>query len=849
MSPPAAAAKAMFSDDESGSDSGSDTSGSSSGSDDTAKRRASKPNSNVVGKAGDVLTINKKFAERFEHNKRREETHRLQEKVKREYILRPGDVGDSESDSETSSSESDEGDVPVKFDAQFAEALLKIKQKDPAIYREDAELFSSDDDDDDDDDAKEKKKKKRAPKKETLREVTARQLLEGGAEAYEREDAEAEARRVQASGRSYVEEQEDLKNAFKTAAGLDGKKASASAERTSSGSESDSDSDSDGLRVKRRAISGFSDSDGDAEEEDEKKRAATLAKTKLGAFFRADGAEGEEDKNEAFLRDFLLNEKWRDPEDGGEDGKSGFTYGRNRKDDRSHARDGSGSEDGDSEEDARAFEEAERFEQKYNFRFEEPDGGVIQSHARTIEGTVRKEKTSRRDARNARNERKLSEKERLRAEVRRLKNLKREEIRAKMAQIAAVGGLAGAEAVAAADLNSEFDPEKHDAAMAAMYGEQYYEGVLVDEEGEELVKPEFGDLDEEVNALLGAATETEGGAADESEKFKKVREAMLARSANGTFEGDAGDDIDDDDDDEDDDDDDGGVYDAGAEDEDDDDIPAKGETHANGVTSARAGSEPDSQTGNKFSKRAAKRWKKELLAKMDEYYALDAEDFIDDVPCRFKYKEVAPSMYGLTTKEILSMSDKQLTQIVPLKKLAPYRHDADNATAPKEKMRSQRMAREFLTEAAKRGGKRKDGRKDGKKMTARERKGKGKKEGVPGGGVDDADPEAAAAAAAADRVASYGARAWGKYNIDKKGKKKAISNGTSAADGDAAGKEATRKDDGDMDKKRKADDRLSVDDSAPAAAIKPGTGKNAKKNLKKRQKRNELEKAKAAGML
>jgi protein KRI1 len=231
---------------------------------------------------------------------------------------------------------------------------------------------------------------------------------------------------------------------------------------------------------------------------------------------------------------------------------------------------------------------------------------------------------------------------------------------------------------------------------------------------------------------------------------------------------------------------------------------------------------------------------------MDEYYALDAEDFIDDVPCRFKYKEVAPSMYGLTTKEILSMSDKQLTQIVPLKKLAPYRHDADFVTAPKEKMRSQRMAREFLTEAAKRGGKGTGGRKDGKKMTARERKGKGKKEG-DGGGVDAADPEAAAAAAAADRVASYGARAWGKYNIDKKGKKKS-SNGTSAADDEKEGKEATRKDDGDTDKKRKAD-RLSVDAEGKEATIKPGTGKNAKKNLKKRQKRNELEKAKAAGML
>ena len=215
-----------------------------------------------------------------------------------------------------------------------------------------------------------------------------------------------------------------------------------------------------------------------------------------------------------------------------------------------------------------------------------------------------------------------------------------------MSQIAAVGGLAGAEAVAAADLNAEFDPEQHDRAMAAMYGEQYYGGALLDEEGEELEKPEFGDLDEEVNAVIGAATEEEGGAADDSEKFKRLREAMLARSTNGTFEGDRGDDIDDDDED---DDDDGGMVDAGVEDEDDDDDAANGATPRTvrtGTSSANA----RRSVGRKNS------------AKMDEYYALDAEDFIDDVPCRFKYKEVAPSMYGLSTKEILSMSDKQLAR-------------------------------------------------------------------------------------------------------------------------------------------------------------------------------------------
>ena len=140
---------------------------------------------------------------------------------------------------------------------------------------------------------------------------------------------------------------------------------------------------------------------------------------------------------------------------------------------------------------------------------------MIVSHARTIEGTVRKDSTTRRDARASRNERKVSEKERLRGEVRRLKNLKREEIRAKMAQIAQVGGLAGADAIAAADLNSEFDPVAHDKLMSRMYDEQYYSGVLLDENGEELSKPEFGDLDDEVNEALGKATETEGGAADD----------------------------------------------------------------------------------------------------------------------------------------------------------------------------------------------------------------------------------------------------------------------------------------------------------------------------------------------
>ena len=207
-----------------------------------------------------------------------------------------------------------------------------------------------------------------------------------------------------------MEEQADLKNAFKAAA--------ASSE-SDSDDDSDSDSDRGGLKVKRRA-----------EKPDD--ASAADSKTALGEFFGGEAAT----KEDAFLRDYLLNQKWKEDETKlPKHGATGY---------------GSSSEE--------EVEEAEKFEQKYNFRFEEPDGGVIVSHARVVEGTVRKEKTARRDARAARKERKMSEKERLKAEVRRLKNLKREEIQAKMRQIASVGGLAGADAVAAANLDAEFDP-------------------------------------------------------------------------------------------------------------------------------------------------------------------------------------------------------------------------------------------------------------------------------------------------------------------------------------------------------------------------------------------------------
>merc|ERR1712070_841759 len=58
---------------------------------------------------------------------------------------------------------------------------------------------------------------------------------------------------------------------------------------------------------------------------------------------------------------------------------------------------------------------------------------------------------------------------------------------------------------------------------------------------------------------------------------------------------------------------------------------------------------------------------------LNELYALDYEDIIGDMPVRFKYKEVDREDYGLDAREILLADDKELTQLIPLKKMAPYR--------------------------------------------------------------------------------------------------------------------------------------------------------------------------------
>ena len=58
-----------------------------------------------------------------------------------------------------------------------------------------------------------------------------------------------------------------------------------------------------------------------------------------------------------------------------------------------------------------------------------------------------------------------------------------------------------------------------------------------------------------------------------------------------------------------------------------------------------------------------------------EYDKLDYEDNIGGLKTHFKYRSVPKEDYGLSTDEILRLKDKELNQLVGLKRMAPYREE------------------------------------------------------------------------------------------------------------------------------------------------------------------------------
>lgn len=107
-------------------------------------------------------------------------------------------------------------------------------------------------------------------------------------------------------------------------------------------------------------------------------------------------------------------------------------------------------------------------------------GNEIQTHAREIGTSVRREDDTRKRIRESSKMKKTQEKQERMEELKRLKNLKRQEMLDKISRIRQVAGIADGSNMEALDLEGEYDPLSHDTKMAAVFNESFYGDVHED---------------------------------------------------------------------------------------------------------------------------------------------------------------------------------------------------------------------------------------------------------------------------------------------------------------------------------------------------------------------------------
>ncbi|MCO5555785.1 hypothetical protein L7F22_009330 [Adiantum nelumboides] len=352
----------------------------------------------------------------------------------------------------------------------------------------------------------------------------------------------------------------------------------------------------------------------------------------------------------------------------------------------------------DAETDDSFDSRAEAFETAYNFRFQEMEDGQlnpqIQSYARMIEGSARRQENKRKREREERALRKAQEKEKKRNDLDKMRDLKRKSI---VDRLKTLKEATGSTAVNfdQLDLNADFDPDEHDKLMAQAFNDDYY-GEDGDHEEDDGEKPTWDD-DIDISDILREQEQYEESSNPKSSKAKKADKgkSKAKEPKASAFVDEDGERI---------------VMDADYV-EDDDDYGNEDERSGKKLSKAEKkklkkrekakarkaeedneddddmvvdADEMDAETANTTTNKAPvksedlthlnpQERKKKMEEMMNEYYGLEYEDMIGDQPTRFKYTEVAKTDYGLTPVEILLADDAELNKVVSLKNFQPYR--------------------------------------------------------------------------------------------------------------------------------------------------------------------------------
>jgi len=574
-----------------------------------------------------TLTINEKFADKYEKRKQNEELTRLKEKYgdldesklqkaverKKQYSkdINDATIFDSDEDESTSEEEDEYGElITPEVDAQIMKTILKVKAHDKDIYDSEKKFFSEQEMEKARQLWKEKQEKQKAEKPMHLKDYHRKVLL-----GEIKDDEEGEENKE----KTFVEEQNDLKKEFLNEA-----------------NNIDEDDTDSFFTVKKKSKEELAQ-----EEEDYKtfllENMADVDNPSAIQEWKTYKDNPNVDKNEAFLMDYILNRGWIE------------------KDKKKNAFSLDNEELSDDEEDV---EKADRFESQYNFRFEEEGGTQLITHSRNIEDSMRRKNNSRKQKRENVKQRKLEEKKRREEELKRLKNLKKQEIINKLKQIQEITGnkSVGFEDI---DLEGDFNPEEYDKKMEDVFNDDYYN----DEDAG--IKPEFAD-DIDIDDIIPKEELEEQGQGQGQEQGQEdygggeeeyYNEEDYNQNANAN--------------------DDDFIMDA-------DYLPGGQYYNTTETGKKKKLSKKQLKKEKKLAKKKQKQLanqapaadpNKSLNEYLDEYYQLDYEDMIGDTPTRFKYTKVKPENYGLSAVEILLADDKDLNEFISLKKLAPHRSE------------------------------------------------------------------------------------------------------------------------------------------------------------------------------
>jgi len=645
--------------------------------DDDSSTHSSGSSSGDGGDAeGVVLTVNRKYAQKYNERKGREELQK--KRSDRSFDERKLNRSDDDSGSSSSSDEDEEAEMLTPaLDVAIHRVINRLRKKDDRIYDPNVKFFveKGEEDESDDSDGEEESPKK-VHKRMTYKDVVREQTMErmdgdDGNSDDEEQDYENSANDRGAPHRlAYDDEQRKIRAAFLV------------------GEDNEEDNgDDDILLVKKKEVAEWNagdeeyrealrkeieDGSGDGDRSD--KVTSNGGVKEAPDHMGRDGDEidggGEDDegkKADAFLKDFLLNRRWVDNvkyDDAEEDDGNGEEVMRLK---------GSSDLQSDSED---SVERMDAFESKYNFRFEEressgKDGaaGQIVGYARGSSAahvdSYRKVDDKRKKARELRKERKVEERRMKEEELRRLKNARRNELKGRLDKIIAVSGLV---------TRKNKKPEKKAAAADETSSMPSHPGSDVPgfDEGAVLKLLE-GDYDpDEFSKKMEDLMYDEDYYNQEDAEWKTPEDVKRALAADGEVNVDVVEYSDDDADDNDDDDNNNA--------EDDEDDNADDEYQEGAETEETA-------VLDSFSEKAKAKIQEEM-------YKLDYEDMIDELPCRFKYRSVEKNDYGLSASEILVADDKKLKQFVSLKKMVPYNERGEYHTTAKQRKRFREAIRE-----------------------------------------------------------------------------------------------------------------------------------------------------------